>query len=261
MIRPGPVRLSRPIPPRAGQRRAAPGPPNATVREATRHGRSIVELVVEPDDRPDPFEAGQYLSLGIEVEGRLVQRPYSIASSPGEPYRFAIRLVPEGLLTPRLWALVPGDRLRLGRPRGLFRLVEGCRARLLLGTGTGIAPLVAMALALDSDPGVPAIVLHGVRSADELVFSERLRRWSARGPGRRYVPAISRPGEAGHSGWTGEVGRLDAIAGRVAAEAGIDVPAAVAYLCGSRPAVDAIAGALLAAGMPAAAVHREAFDS
>lgn len=55
---------------------------------------------------------GQYATIAIERHGKLVQRPYSIASSPLEPYlEFFIELVPDGELTPLLWELAANDKV------------------------------------------------------------------------------------------------------------------------------------------------------
>src|SRR4029078_213560 len=65
---------------------------------------------------------------------------------------FLIRLVPDGAFTPRLWALRVGDRLRIGRDKGLFTLRPGdLRTHLFVATGTGLAPFVAMVPSLIGD--------------------------------------------------------------------------------------------------------------
>src|SRR5437879_7170646 len=55
---------------------------------------------IRPDERL-LFKPGQYATLGIEREGQVVERPYSIVSSPVEDeIEFFFELVPHGGLTP-----------------------------------------------------------------------------------------------------------------------------------------------------------------
>ena len=59
------------------------------------------------------FVPGQYATLGVEHDGKRIERPYSIVSSPAEEeLEFFFELVPEGALTPQLHKLQVGDSLR-----------------------------------------------------------------------------------------------------------------------------------------------------
>src|SRR5512134_1209011 len=56
-----------------------------------------------------PFVAGQYATLCIETPAKLVQKPYSIVSSPYEKeIEFFFELVPDGEMTPLLHKLPSG---------------------------------------------------------------------------------------------------------------------------------------------------------
>jgi ferredoxin--NADP+ reductase len=68
------------------------------------------------------FVPGQYATLGVEGNGKRSERPYSIASSPAEDeVEFFFELVPEGVLTPLLHKLQPGDQLLMRKvPKGKF---------------------------------------------------------------------------------------------------------------------------------------------
>src|SRR5260370_30712874 len=53
-----------------------------------------------------PFRPGQYATIGVPVDGKLIERPYSIVSSPEEAeLELFIELVPEAELTPHLYLL------------------------------------------------------------------------------------------------------------------------------------------------------------
>src|SRR3989337_4095822 len=68
------------------------------------------------DAEPTPFEPGQYMTIGVYADGKLVQRPYSVASAPTvageEGYEFYVRLVPVMRFTTLLWRLPVGHEMR-----------------------------------------------------------------------------------------------------------------------------------------------------
>jgi ferredoxin-NADP reductase len=237
-------------------------PPNATLVRRDDLSPTMARFRIAPDGGVPSFLPGQYFAIGLELGDRLVQRPYSAASDCRDPaLEVAIRLVPDGALTPALWRLRPGDRLRIGPPKGLFRLAEAHPGPvLLLATGTGIAPLVAMARALRATPGSPqTLVVHGAARADELAYGDELGAWADRTPGWTYAPAISRPADSLNAGWSGRVGRLDAVVPAVVAELGLDLRASVAYLCGNPAMIASLGSRLAALGVPLPDIHAEAY--
>jgi ferredoxin--NADP+ reductase/benzoate/toluate 1,2-dioxygenase reductase subunit len=113
------------------------------------------------------FQAGQYLSLGIP--GFREQREYSIYSGEKDPFlSVLVREVATGLVSPRLSALVPGDRLHVDGPFGYFTLAPALKASsplLFVATGTGISPFHSF---VTTYPGLGFRLLHGVRHAADL---------------------------------------------------------------------------------------------
>lgn len=66
----------------------------------------------------NPFTAGQFTKLGLEIDGERVQRAYSYVNAPDNPnLEFYLVTVPQGKLSPRLAALKPGDRGASGQRR------------------------------------------------------------------------------------------------------------------------------------------------
>ncbi len=233
--------------------RARPAPP-AAVENATIIGRedpspTVARFLVRPDAPMPPFRAGQYVSVGVRVDGRIVQRPYSSAAHPrqADAHELLVRHVPGGTLTPHLWRISVGDRVHLGRPKGLFVLDEDDdRAHLLVASGTGIAPFVSMVRALADREHPPRIVVvHGVSRAADLAYHPLLEAWDAAGL-VRYLPTVSRPDDPGSAGWTGRIGRTEtALAGAYAA---LGSAPSVAYLCGNPGMVENAGRALRALG-------------
>src|SRR4029077_13564485 len=88
------------------------------------------------------FIPGQYATLGVDSNGKRVERPYSIVSSPAEDeIEFFFELVPEGALTPLLYRLQPGDELlmrKVAKGRFLLETHTGRSNHLLVSTVTGV---------------------------------------------------------------------------------------------------------------------------
>ena len=87
---------------------------------------SLAYFWVRFDGEATPFEAGQYMTIGVMVDDRIVQRPYSVASPPAvvgtDGYEFYVRLVQGGTFTPLLWDLPIGHGMRMIGPKGKFML-------------------------------------------------------------------------------------------------------------------------------------------
>ena len=101
------------------------------------------------------FAAGQYATLGVDNGNGLIERAYSIVSSPYErEIEFFFELVPQGELTPLLYKLGPGDTVKARKvAKGRFTLdtTSGRTNHLLLATVTGVAPYVSYVRSLRKD--------------------------------------------------------------------------------------------------------------
>ncbi len=250
----GAIEEVRRLRPAGGAGAATAAVPNATLTARDDLTASIARFRVRPDDGVPAFEPGQYLALGLEVDGRLLQRPYSTASPRGtrDELEFLIRLVPGGAFTPRLWDVPVRGRLRLGRPKGLFTLRPGdSRTHLFIGTGTGLAPFVSMLeTILAGDRSPRAIVVHGVSHVAELAYRDRLERLAEDHRGVHYVPLISRRDHPANAGWTGFSGRIDAALDGICEAHALDPRATVGYLCGNPAMIMAGERILTARGFP-----------
>jgi len=126
------------------------------------------------------FLSGQFVMIGLPVDGRPLMRAYSIASSPYESHlEFLSIKVPDGPLTSRLQHVKQGYRVLIGRkPTGTLliqNLLPG-RTLYLLASGTGLAPFMSIVRDPDTYERFERIVLvHGCRLASELAYDEYLR--------------------------------------------------------------------------------------
>ena len=148
------------------------------------------------------FTAGQFAKLALPAppgaKEPMLGRPYSFVNPPGAPvHEFYFVVVPEGPLSPRLAALVPGDRLwLLARANGFFTIDEVPTAPSLwcLATGTGLGPFLSILRTAAPWQKFPRVVLvHAVRYARELVYAEEIADVARTHPDAfRFVPVVSR---------------------------------------------------------------------
>ncbi|MGS2722318.1 ferredoxin--NADP reductase [Porticoccus sp. GXU_MW_L64] len=148
----------------------------ATVVENKRWNQRLCSLRVTADELPD-FRAGQFLRLGLEVGGELLARPYSLVNAPHETAaEFYFNKVDEGPLSPRLHALEKGDKLWLSKMVAGFLTLDDIpsgRRLWMLATGTALGPFLSI-LKTDQvwQQYQQVILVHGVRSADELAYGD-----------------------------------------------------------------------------------------
>jgi ferredoxin--NADP+ reductase len=151
------------------------------------------------------FRHGQFVMIGLMVDGRPLLRAYSVASANyDEHLEFYSIKVPGGALTSRLQHVRPSDTLLVGqKPTGTL-LVENLRPgrRLyLLATGTGLAPFMSILHDPDTYERFEHVVLsHGVRRVSDLGYQryiqEQLPRHELVGElvqkQLRYFPTVTR---------------------------------------------------------------------
>ena len=184
---------------------------------------------VTPDDGVPDFKAGQFLTLGLPLESKIINRAYSIASSPENKkfFEFVIRWVRRplpGRLTSLLFNAKEGDKISWAKPAGNLTINDtlangekDSRRIVCIGGGTGLAPFVSFAQHLhDTNDKREIVVLHGASYVDELSYKQLLTdlenesidkgkdKWNF-----KYRAAISRPQEWFNRAWTGQTGRVE----------------------------------------------------
>ena len=211
----------------------------------------LVTLTV--DAELEPFVPGQFVNVGLDLEGRIVRRSYSLASPPFAQPEFYLTALEGGELSPALLALRPGDRVLVDpKAQGYFTLqwVPPASELWMIATGTGLAPYLAMLRSEEPWQRFERIVLvHGVREPSQLTYSAELEALSASHERRlRRVPVVSRsPDEPGvvH-------GRIPAafLDGRLEAAAGLPLSLDRSHLllCGNPAMIDDTMNALAARG-------------
>ena len=158
------------------------------------------------------FFAGQYLDIMLPQNRR---RSFSIASCPGrdEFLELHIRKVSSGEFTQQLFnGMKEKTLLRIEGPLGQFWFRrESPRPALLIGGGTGYAPLRSMLRDLLSvGDRRPLHLYWGAQTRQDLYEDEQVRALSAAHPNLHYTPVLSDPQPADN--WNGRRGLVHAAA-------------------------------------------------
>lgn len=143
----------------------------------------------------DPFIAGQYTKLALEVDGVRVQRAYSYVNAPSDQ-RLEIYLVtvPGGKLSPLLHQLSIGADITVAsKAQGFFILPEipVCKTLWMLATGTGIGPYLSILQeGKDLERFERLILVHAVRFASDLSYLPLMKTLEKRYQGQLLIQTV-----------------------------------------------------------------------
>ena len=205
------------------------------VAEVIRETADAVTLVFEPVDVS--WRAGQFLSLTVPIDGG-VKRAYSVSAAPGGALQVTVKRVPGGKASSWLVEHAAVGQVFFARgPSGNFVFVpeaERSRRILLVGGGSGITPLIAIAEeARTHEPRSEVHLVFGNRSVSDAIFLERLRRLDL-GLALVFEDDAVDPGRLDRDRLTRELhGDWDAI-----------------YVCGPRPVMDTMRELAVERGWP-----------
>jgi ferredoxin--NADP+ reductase len=203
------------------------------------------------------YQAGQYATLGVRTPEKLIERAYSIVSSPYEKeLEIFIELVPQGELTPQLHKVPVGGEIslrKLSKGRFTIDLKSGHKNHLLLCTVTGVAPFVSYSRTLQKDwkekrfpADIHLYMINGASRSWEFGYRQELEGIAAQVPWLTYVPTISRPWE--DAAWHGETGRVEDIIRKYSDQWGLSGADTTGYLCGHPEMIEHGKGILMRRG-------------
>jgi ferredoxin-NADP reductase len=150
-------------------------------------------IVIKPNFRWEPHQAGQYLRIGMEINGIRHWRAYSITSDPAHPegvVSITVKHTEGGRMSPVFVQQVqPGQEVFLGEIEGEFTLPDPLpKSMLFVSAGSGITPVMSMLRELDRRDALDdAVHIHSSRDEDDMIFGGMLRRMSGRREGYRLV--------------------------------------------------------------------------
>ena len=226
---------------------------------SVRHWNEFLFSFTTTRDAGLRFENGQFIMIGLVVDGRPLLRAYSIASANHEEHLefFSIK-VSNGPLTSRLQHLAVGDEVLIGsKPTGTLLLqdLKPGRHLYLLATGTGLAPFLAVLRDPETWERFDKVVLaHGVRQVADLAYRDYLEREL---PQHEYFGEAVRAKFTYYPSVTREpfrnAGRLDALlaSGKLGADVGLPPLDPVhdrAMICGGPPMLASLSALLDARG-------------
>jgi ferredoxin-NADP reductase len=205
--------------------------------------------------------AGQHYDVRLTgPDGYRTERSYSVASEPervGE-IDLTVERIDDGEVSPYLHDVVEvGDRLEVRGPIGGYFVwdVSFAGPLLLVGGGSGIVPLMAMLRHRAAQRcEVPARLLYSSRSIDDVIYRDQLEILARAGDGLDVCFTFTRTAPESWSGYRRRIDR--AMIDEVKAPLGNGVRA---YVCGPTLLVEAVADALVIAGLPAETIRTERF--
>ncbi len=256
-------------------------------------------FVMRPGRTYAGHEAGQFITVEVEVEGVRLRRAYSISSAPGgEEIAITVKRVAEGRVSNWLHDHAhPGMLLDIGAVSGEFRLPTprpaGSRKLLFLSAGSGITPVMSMLRELaatralehgsgsageraggpSGEPGMPqtldpasetgiqeVVFVHYARSRADVIFGQELEQLAERYPGLRLVLCLDDEAQAGGGGNATDTNPPRGFDEARFAALVPDFAERDTYLCGPAPVMERVS-ALYAERGVSAQLRQEAFVS
>jgi ferredoxin-NADP reductase/DMSO/TMAO reductase YedYZ heme-binding membrane subunit len=217
---------------------------------------------VAPGGGPLPFQhiAGQYINLNLTIDGKRVNRSYTIASSPTRSAycEISVKRAENGYASKHLhdtWR--EGMRVKVAAPAGKFLFAghEADRVVLVAG-GIGITPMMSVVRSL-TDRGWkgPMYLLFSVKKVKDVVFERELAYLQPRFPNLHVLVTVTSDPDTAWSGARGQITR-DVVEQFVP-----DLKRGPVMLCGPDAMMTAMRKLFVAIGVPDAEIHQEAFIS
>jgi ferredoxin-NADP reductase len=208
------------------------------------------------------YKPGQFVTFLLPINGKIVQRSYSMSSSPSRPHvlEVTVKRVRGGLVSNWLCDNVKlGDVLNIRGPSGKFTCFEYPSSKMLfIGAGSGITPVMSMSRWIaDTAADVDVKLLACFRTPSEIIFRKELELLSARH--RSFQVGITvTAGWQGTESWTGLTGRVSQHIIQMLAP---DFHERHVFMCGPEPFMDSVKEVLHGMGFNMSNFHIESFGS
>lgn len=237
----------------------------AVIEALDRLSPRVVRVVLRPTHWIRPM-AGQHLDLRLTAEdGYRAQRSYSLLSPPDREgvYELGIERLDEGEVSP--WfheAAEVGESVEVLGPVGGHFVWQATDARptLLVGSGSGVVPLLSMAAHRAAQPKAAHMVLQvAARTVGDVLLWSELQAWEAQSPGFQSRLALSQATRVDRpQDHTGRLRESDLAAALQRLGDGAAQSAQV-YVCGRNDFVENAIEMLRALQVPDSAIRTERF--
>ncbi len=217
---------------------------------------------VAPDGGPLPFEhiAGQYINLQLTIDGKRVNRSYTMSSSPTRNayVEISVKKAANGYGSKHVHeTFKAGQLVKVAAPSGKFYFAgsEASRVVLVAG-GIGITPMMSVVRSLtDRGWAGDMYLLFSVRTQQDIVFREELDYLQKRYANLHVCVTLSKETDPAWTGARGNVNK-ELVRGFVP-----DLTHGPVMLCGPDPMMTAMRALFVELGVPDAEIHQEAFVS
>jgi len=155
-------------------------------------------VLIKPGYRWPGHRPGQYVRIGLDIDGVRHWRAYSLTSDPMRAdglISITPKVVDAGKVSPFLVRHVrPGTIVTLSDVEGDFVLPDPPPGKLLfISAGSGITPIMSMLRHLEHESSLNDVVLlHSARHIDDVIFGPELREMATRNPGLRLHEQLTR---------------------------------------------------------------------
>jgi ring-1,2-phenylacetyl-CoA epoxidase subunit PaaE len=238
------------------------------IKDIIRETSDAVTVVFEKPSAPEfQYQAGQYLTLKVDLGGESLRRAYSLCSSPlvDADLAVTVKSVKDGRVSRFVnEQLQSGQTLEVFPPMGNFKVVpEATRSHhyVLLGGGSGITPLMSiLKTVLKAESGCKVTLIYGNRDEQSIIFKKALDELESAYPDRLKVVHIL--AESGPS-WTGLTGvpHRSMLLGLVQDLLTMDRTPKSYWICGPTGMMEEAQAALAFLGIPKEIIHREVFTA
>lgn len=207
---------------------------------------------------PFTFVPGHFLTYSAQIDGQLVRRSYTIASSAAQTayVETTIKREEQGLLSRYMHDTIKvGDLVDVIGPSGVFTF-SGTEAEsvVLIGGGVGITPLMA-AIRYLNDIAWPGeiFLVYGARSTVDFIFRDELEHLQRRHPNLHVIATMAR---AAGTSWMGPEGPITK---ELLAQTVPEITKRRVHLCGPPGMMEAMKKLLAELGVPSEQIKTEAF--
>ena len=216
------------------------------------------------------YKPGQFVTLELEIDGKLVKRSYSISSTPSRPHNLEITVkrvpapsdipsVPSGLVSNWLHDnFTVGNQIKISPPTGNFTIQnDPNRKFMFISAGSGITPMMSISRWLcDTIPNADIVFVHSAKTVKDIAFCHELELMASRHP--YFKLAITLTGTKYNPNWLGYTGRLNETMIQAIAR---DFQERIVYVCGPDGFRESVKAILSELGLNMQNYHEESFGS
>ena len=222
------------------------------VKRVVRETPDAVSLVLDVPEHCSAryrYQAGQFLTLRVVVDGQDLRRCYSMSSAPVEDdLQITIKRDPGGVVSNWLNDTVAeGSEIHAAPPEGRFCLRDTADEIVAFAGGSGITPIMSLVRMAIANSSRRIRLFYANRNRDSVIFAKTLDRLVSDHADRLVV--------AHHLDEDSGVVTPSAVESFIA-----DAAAADYYICGPGPFMDTVEAAILGSGVPRERVHLERFS-